>query len=95
MKKPPSWMNSEPPADVTAITPSESSKDLNALQNQRQKKEENHPFIRMRLSVNPLKKSGLPRICPVQNASRSSCRCGFPDMFNSSANSLRMLPLPC
>ena len=39
----------------------------------------------MRLSVNPLRKSGLLQICPAQNASRSSCRSGLPDMFNSSA----------
>ena len=65
-------MNSVPPADVTANTPSESSKGSNALQNPRQKEKVNRPVIRTRLSVNPSKKSGLPQICPAQNASRSS-----------------------
>jgi hypothetical protein len=95
MKKPPSWMNSAPPAGVTANMPSESSKDSNALPNQRQKKEEDPPFIRMKQFANPSKKSGLKLICPVQNASRSSYRCGFQDMFKSSANYPRMSPMPC
>ena len=95
MKKLPSWMNSVLPMDVTANMPSEFSKSSNALQNQRKKREVNQPVIRMRLSVNPLRKSGLPQICPAQNASRSSCSCGFQDMFNSSTNSSRRLPMPC
>ena len=53
MKKQPSWMNPVPPADVIANMPSGSSKDTNALPNQRQRKEGNSPFIRMKLSVNP------------------------------------------
>ena len=56
-------MNSALPMDVTANTPSEFSRGLNALQNQRHREKENRPSIRMRLSVNPSKKSGLSQPC--------------------------------
>jgi hypothetical protein len=51
MKKPSSWMNSALPVVTTENTPSESLKDSNGLPNQRQRKDGNPPFIKMKQPV--------------------------------------------
>jgi hypothetical protein len=92
-------MNFALPAAITESMPYDCCATISALQRLNPRNGAVSPSTAKMLSSNPSNVSGLQPICPVQNALRLFCLCGFPVTSNPLALwisrwLMRLLPSP-